>query len=369
MSSTQASVESQKIFISDCEGPISKNDNALELASKFIPDGERLFTLISRYDDVLAEIVKREGYKAGDTLKLILPFLKAYDPTNEIMTEYSSRNITLMPDAKEMLEYVRGFMPTFIVSTSYEQYMRALCSAVNFPFENVYCTLLDLNKYEISEEEKTKLKKLSQEMVKLPIPDIPKGAQSLNDFPEKLQQSVHRLDEIFWKDISSMEMGKILSEVNPVGGPEKAAAVQDIVAKLSGSFQNVMYVGDSITDVAAFRLISDANGLTVSFNGNNFAVREAEVAVLSESAIVSTVLADVFNRFGKVGVVNLIREWQPWTIEKFSLRQPAEIHFFKLFPRKLPRVELVTEKNRERLMMESTEFRKSVRGEAIGRLG
>ncbi|MFQ6074292.1 MAG: hypothetical protein ACE5KC_03635, partial [Candidatus Bathyarchaeia archaeon] len=69
---------SQRVFISDCEGPISKNDNAFELATHFIPEGDSFFTLISRYDDILADIVKKPGYKAGDTLKLILPFLKAY---------------------------------------------------------------------------------------------------------------------------------------------------------------------------------------------------------------------------------------------------------------------------------------------------
>lgn len=42
----------KRIFISDCEGPISKNDNAFELSSNFIPNGDKLFTNISKYDDV-----------------------------------------------------------------------------------------------------------------------------------------------------------------------------------------------------------------------------------------------------------------------------------------------------------------------------
>jgi len=369
MSSAAISVESQKIFISDCEGPISKNDNAFELATQFIPQGQRFFTLISRYDDVLADVVKREGYKAGDTLKLILPFLKAYGLTNETLREYSSRNILLVPGAKEMLQFVRGFMPSFIVSTSYEQYMRALCYTVNFPFQNVYCTLLDLDSYRISEKEKAKLKRLREEMVKLSIPEIPKSVRSLKDFPKRLQQTVQRLDEIFWKDISSMNVGKMLREVNPVGGPEKAKAVEEVVTKLKGNFQNVMYVGDSITDVSVFKLVRDGGGLTVSFNGNNFAVREAEVALLSENAVVTAVLADVFSRFGKRQVINLIREWKLPTVEKFGLYQPLKKCFLKLCRKKFPRIELVTSQNMEKLMQESTAFRKSVRGEAIGRLG
>ena len=67
----------KRIFISDCEGPISKNDNAFELAANFIPNGDKLFANISKYDDVLADVLQKPGYSAGSTLKLILPFFKA----------------------------------------------------------------------------------------------------------------------------------------------------------------------------------------------------------------------------------------------------------------------------------------------------
>jgi energy-converting hydrogenase A subunit R len=369
MSETEAAVKLQKVFVSDCEGPISKNDNAFELTSKFIPDGNNLFTLISRYDDVLADIIKRENYKAGDTLRLILPFLKAYGVTNKTITEYSSRNIFLVPSSTEMLQFLQGFMPTFIVSTSYEQYMRTLCNTLGFPFANIYCTRLDLDGYKISEEETVKLKQLREEMNKLLIPDIPQGAESLRDFPRELQQTVQRLDEIFWGTLSSMEIGKVMADVNPVGGFEKAAAINDITTRLKTSLNNVIYVGDSITDVEAFQLVRSGGGLTVSFNGNNFAVREAEIAVLSENSVVTSVLAYIFNRFGKAQFMRLIREWKPSTIEKLDLHLALKKSFLEICEEKFPRVELVTTQNMKRLMQESTDFRKGVRGEAIGKLG
>ena len=37
----------------------------------------------------------------------------------------------------------------------------------------------------------------------------------------------------------------------------------------------------------------------MSFNGNGYAVKNAEVAVLSESNLTTAVLADLFCRFGK----------------------------------------------------------------------
>jgi len=359
----------QRIFISDCEGPISKNDNAFELASYYIPDGNRLFMLISRYDDVLADIVKRRGYKAGDTLKLILPFLKAYRVTNQSITDYSSKNVLLVPGAKEMLRFVRNFMPSFIVSTSYEQYMRALCDLVDFPFENVQCTRLDLDKYKITEKEISQIKRLREKMVTMPIPEIPRGAESLEDFPKDYQYTVNKLDEIFWKELSQMHVGAIFREVNPVGGAEKAEAVQNIAVLLKTSMHNVMYVGDSITDVSVFRLVREGEGLTVSFNGNAYAVREAEIAVLSENAIVTAVLADAFNKFGKDSVMKLVKNWKASTLDEFDLTPPLKKHFLEPHQKKLPKVEIVTSQNIDKLMEESTVFRKTVRGEAIGKLG
>ena len=61
-----------------CEGPLALNDHAFELCRDFLrPYGARFFRQVSRYDDYLANLVKKPGYRAVDTLKLILPFLKA----------------------------------------------------------------------------------------------------------------------------------------------------------------------------------------------------------------------------------------------------------------------------------------------------
>ena len=359
----------KKVFVSDCEGPISKNDNAFELTSHFVPKGSRLFTLTSRYDDVLAEIVKRPGYKAGDTLKLILPFLKAHGVTNKAIMDYSSQNVLLVPGVKETLHFIRSFMPCFIVSTSYEQYMRVLCNLVDFPFANVYCTQLNLDKYKADDEEKNKLKEFAEKMGELPVPEIPKNAKTLEDLPIDQQETIKRLDEIFWKQLLKMKAGRILKEVNPMGGVEKAQAIQGIVTKLKSSVHKVMYVGDSITDVEAFRMVREGGGLTVSFNGNAYAVREAEIAVMSENTVVIAVLADIFNRFGKNEIMKFVSDWNPSALEKFGLTSSFKERFFELCREKFPVVEAVTSENRDELMKQSSSFRKRVRGEPIGKLG
>ena len=356
------------VFITDCEGPISKNDNAFELASRFIPDGERFFTLISRYDDIQADIIKRPGYKAGDTLKLILPFLKAYGATNEKMKAYSSQNILLVPGADETLRFVLKIMPSFIVSTSYEHYIAALCDAIGFPKENAYCTKVDVDKYVLSKDEVKRLKELRDEISRMPMLEIPKDAATFEALPYEVQRAVKRLDEIFWGEISQMEAGKMLREVNPIGGFEKANAVKEIVKKTGADLSNVIYFGDSITDVDPFRLVREGGGLTVSFNGNRYAVREAEIAVMSHSTVIISVLADLFRKIGREGTIRLVEKWSTPSLK--GMCEPSLLRKLENLPvEETPRVERITLENMDRLIRESSDFRKSVRGEAIGRLG
>ena len=101
--------EGWRQLISNGEGPITKNDNAFELCATFIDKGSALFKVISRYDDILADVVQRPGYKAGDTLRLILPFLKAYGVTDSSMLDFSRKNI-LMPGARKTMRFVQEFM-------------------------------------------------------------------------------------------------------------------------------------------------------------------------------------------------------------------------------------------------------------------
>ncbi len=358
----------ERVFITDCEGPISKNDNAFELSSNFIPNGDRFFSVISRYDDVLSDVLKRPDYKAGDTLRLIAPFFKAYGVTDELIEEYSANNILLVPYAGETLRYVSRLMPSFIVSTSYEHYIRALCDETGFPFQNTYCTRLQLDQYVISEDEKIRLRLLAEEIARMPIVEIPEGAESLDDFPSEHREVIERLDAIFWIELAEMEVGKIIRDVNPVGGVEKAKAVRDIVNRTGVSFHDVMYVGDSITDVSPFQLVRENGGLTVSFNGNSYAVREAEVAVMSNNTVITSILAHIFKREGKAGVLNLVREGVSNYYRKIIAPELVS-RYEGILLKEPPVLELVTDDNLRRLSLESSEFRKRVRGEAVGKLG
>ena len=359
----------KRVFVSDCEGPLTKNDNAYELAAQFVHEGNKVFACISKYDDILADVLKRPGYNAGDTLKLILPFLKASGITDSQMQKFSAQSLLLIAGTIETLQHIRSSTEAFIVSTSYEHYIKALCEFVHFPFANTYCTRMSLDKYSITAEEKAKLEAIAKEIATLPMITIPAEAKTLKEFSEKDQQIVKRLDEIFWREIQTMKIGKIFSEVTPVGGEQKAAAVRDIVKKLQLPLSSVMYVGDSITDVRAFQLVREAGGLTVSFNGNSYAVSNAEVMVQAENNIVTGVLADIFLTCGKAKAMDLVETWTHENLRNSDVNPTLVRRLLSLYPHSLPNVQTVTPKNMEVLSKQSSEFRKKVRGDAVGKLG
>lgn len=360
----------KRVFISDCEGPISKNDNAFEITASFVPNGGKLFTVISKYDDVLADVLKKANYTAGSTLKLILPFLKAYGVTDAQIEEFSAQNLILIANSKDTLQHVKRVASAFIVSTSYEHYIKALCKAIDFPYENTYCTKISIDKYAVTKQEKRRLKEIAQEISQVPIITIPPEAKKIGDFSSVDQESIRLLDGIFWSEIPAMHVGKFFSEVTTVGGSQKADAIEDAAAKLNMPVEDVMYVGDSITDVEAFQFVREKGGLTVSFNGNNYAVKSAEVAVMSENSVVTAVIADVFGSHGKQAALNLVKNWNLESLEHNGVVSLSLLdHLFTLHPQTLPKVQIVTAENMETIAKKSSEFRKKVRGEAIGKLG
>ena len=339
----------RKFFVSDCEGPISTNDNAFEISGYFIEDGEKFFEIISKYDDILAYVVKRPGYNAGGTLKLILPFLKAYGATNKNITDFSVKNVFLIPGATETLDFVTNTMPSFIVSTSYEHYIKALCNTTGFPYENTYSTLLDMDHYHISREDTEKLKEFRKSIIEHPEFDL--------------------LDEIFFKKIPSMEIGAIIEDVNPVGGENKKEAVQDIISRFKLKPVDLMYVGDSITDVQPLRFANENRGISIAFNGNEYAITEAEIAVIADNTSIISVLADIFNRYNSDTVFEFVVSYfkNPELALEGSLVNPELAE--QVRKGTLPRMEIVTCDNMKELIEESTQFRKKLRGKAIGGLG
>jgi predicted HAD superfamily phosphohydrolase len=345
-----------RIYVTDCEGPLTKNDNAQEIAERFIPDGAEFFARLSRYDDFLADVARKPGYNAGDTLRLIPPFFKAFYVTDEDVELFSAERVLLVPGALKALDVVTVLMPTFIISTSYTPYLKALCEITGFPFEHVRCTELSLDAWDMPEDEAGWLRDVVTKVLARPVIEIPEGVRSAADLSPDDRESVAALEELFWTRMDGRVSGEMLAAVRPVGGGQKLATLEGIVAAEGVTGDGVMYVGDSITDAPPLEAVSAWGGVSLSFNGNGYAVAAAEFAAASPDAEVQAQLARAFASGGREAVEAVVRSW-PKPKKGVSPHGKARAT-----------VGIVAEA-REALAEASAAARRSVRGERVARLG
>ncbi len=356
-----------KQFITDLDGPVTNNENAREVCGHFIERGERLYAVLARYDQVLTFALRRQGYKQGDHLRLILPFLKAYGGSDNRVQEFSRKHITVLPGADKAMRFVQELMASFVVSSSYEHFVSAVCEEIGFPFDNAYCTRLALDPVKVDDWESQILKNFAQEIAIMPLLEMPPGARSMREFSPRDQQAIARLDEIFWQEMSDLSTYRFLNDVSIVGGDDKAASIVDVCKKTGVGMEDTMYVGCDANDAQALSLVKRGGGLPVAINANESAVREAEVLVLSENAVTTSILAEAFHRAGKDGAMSIVDNW-----EVGSIRESGLVHDYlirelqRVFPKHLPRVARITRDNLEPLVKESARFRRSVKGEAVG---
>jgi len=331
----------------DCEGPITLNDNAFEFCSSVIPQGGRFFKQVSRFDDYLADIKKRENYKAGDTLKLILPFLKLFGATNRSLEEFSERTLVLLPKMDEILSKLIKIAPVYIVSTSYKPYLVALRKRIGFPLENVYCTEVDLDAVKISPAEAKILTEVYEKILGFPDIEIPATAKIPEDLPGNLREILDEMEYLFFEKVWNLDSGFFLREVNPIGGKEKAKVLEEISRELNISLSEGFYCGDSITDTDALSLIKEARGVSISFNGNRYALRSAEFYALGyDGEVIGEVVLSFLDN-GKDGL--------------YRFRLKDERKEFGLVPG--------DEEELSTLISRSENIRKRVRGLLIGELG
>ena len=353
----------------DCEGPLALNDNAFELCREFIqPHGDRFFQQVNRYSDYLVEAASRPGYKSGDSLKLILPFLKAHGLTNARIEAYSRQNVALVPGAEGAFKFLhsRDF-PLFEISTSYRPFAEAVGLKLGFQKERIFSTEIDLDRYSLSTAEAEELKRLQGEIAATPAIEFPPDAAAA-DLPASVPEAIALLDRIFWERLPRIPIGALYQEVNPIGGPEKAKAVTDSLAQTKLTMADMIYVGDGITDVQAFEAVRAGGGLAISFNGNRYAVNAAEVIVVADSAWPLAMLAAIFQLWGKEGVLEVAcpetREKSRCLVLPEAVIEPIamglEGHIFNLYDQSAENLDQVVE--------ESQAMRARLRGETIAAL-
>ena len=344
-----------KSFITDCEGPLTLNDNAFEIADNFIEDGGELFKILSLYDDYLVDVVKKENYKAGNTLKLILPFFVVENLKNDDLVEFSQKNIYSVNDSKFLLRYLKEAMNTYIVSTSYGQYIEAVSDYMEVPFENTFYTKVNLDELELTSDEIEKIIEFKKSILSNP-----------HDYD--------LFDDIFFGQITKMGIYEKIKEIEVVGGKGKKLAIDEIIRRDDININEILYIGDSITDVEPLDFARKNNGISISFNGNEYPLKVAEIAIVSPSAIITAVIANVYVENDKNRVLEFIKDYNnskdyEKLFKDYNIDEIIKNEFFSIFKNEYPLIQLVTDENYDEILKASKEMRNNIRGQDIGGLG
>lgn len=279
----------------DLEGPLSPQDNAYEVM-KLIESGDVIFETISKYDDFIA-MEGREGYEPGDTLALIVPFLLLHRITGNDIKRVSDR-ANIVEGAKWLIARLKAEnWHIYIISTSYEQHAYNIGRKLGINASNIVCTALDLERQEegLNKENISMLRSVEKEVIKLYHSD-------------DTSKIVSRLDTFFFEDLPSIGYNVFSTRV--IGGDRKVEAMKRIAEEEGKELRDVFVVGDSITDYKMLREVRSDRGISVVFNGNEYAVPYANVGLASLDIRFLYIVCDAFVEGGREKVMEVVSKWE-----------------------------------------------------------
>ena len=284
--------ETKNLIFFDMEGPLSIQDNACEMM-KLFPNGEHIFEIIKRYDSILAS----EGgdrYDPGYAVALIVPFLLHHGVTTDDMRSLANRAV-IVDGARELIAALDNWQ-VFCITTSYEQYVERVMQMVGIELRNVACTRFPVEHYLglVREEDHALIHSVEEEISSL-SPEDDAGIKTC-------------LDSFFNVDLPKSSFGAAVGEMQPMGGRAKAAALRNF-ARMAGQFPDeVVAVGDSITDSRMLETVDREGGLAVAFNAKEHALYYATVGLSSSDIGDLKVVLDAWESGGREAVKQFIQE-------------------------------------------------------------
>jgi energy-converting hydrogenase A subunit R len=247
-------------------------------------------------------------------------------------------------------------MNTYIVSTSYGQYIEAISNYMDLPYENTFYTKVNLDSLTLTSEEIEKISQFKELILKNPT-------------------DYELFDDIFFNEIAKMSIYENIKDIEVVGGEGKKLAINEIIERDNINIDEMLYIGDSITDVEPLAFARKNNGISISFNGNEYPLKVAEIAIVSHSAVTTAVIANVYANNDKSKVLEFIKDYNDAKdLEKLFADYDVDLEiadrFFSVFgDEDLPVIQIIDEDNFNDILKVSKEMRNNIRGQDIGGLG
>ncbi len=307
----------------DLEGPLAPQDNAYELM-KLFPNGDKIFEVISRYDDLLT-LEERADYEPGDTLALIVPFLVLHNITEADIAHLAGK-ASLTGEADKLISWLqdKGWK-VFCISTTYEQYAIHITQKLDIYTHNVACTSFPLDKLRatLGKEDYRLLQEAEKDILTMhPVAD-----------DDRIKQ---KLDNFFWEKLPATNLGTAIKQVKPVGGRRKVAALNSFADKYDQPLSSWVVVGDSITDFRILQAVEQAEGLAIAFNANEYALPYATMSLASTSISDLTEVLEVWPK-GRDKVEKIVKQQEKiggagdrgyfhWLSGRENIAEVIEIH-------------------------------------------
>jgi len=338
----------------DNEGPQTKNDNAQENTVALAEQcglgqevGTDFYQRISTIDDIWGDfhrIAKDPSYSSGHTLKVMLPFFKAMGATSQWLYDFARKSIRIVPNIAEVVRSLDSEYNVRQISTSYDFFIKAYCDLIGFDLERSTCTRVPLfDSMPISKEDSEVLKAFMKEVVTWPIIQYD---QKTGEAFSSCEHAYNSMTGFIWEFVYYLPVGFLLQLVHPIGQQQKREVLIDIVQKHRISPREILFVGDSQTDVECVQCIK-GKGLTMMFNGKGRVCDDSDLMYIGEDARIIGEVADLFAQHGR-----------EWVIDCYTPQRqvPGGI------------IAAVTPRNLEELKEMSSKKRKEFRGVSIGEL-
>jgi len=262
---------------------------------KLFPNGDKIFEVISRYDDLLT-LEEREDYEPGDTLALIVPFLVLHNISEANIVNLAGK-ASLTGGAAQLISWLQSkTWKVFCISTSYEQYAIHITHKLGIYAHNVACTSFPLDKFRVTlcKEDSALLQQTEQDILTMtPVDD-----------DDRIKQ---RLDYFFWEKLPTTDLGTAIKELKPIGGRRKVAALNKFADSYDQPLSKWVVIGDSITDFRMLQAVEKEGGLAIAFNANEYALPYSTMSLASTSISDLTEVLEAWQKGQRTRVEKVVK--------------------------------------------------------------
>lgn len=317
------------ILFTDGEGPLVLTDLARAAAARMqlehnghAVDGRFLFDTISLYNAYKAETTGPN--QPGDTLALLIPHLVTHKIGDDDLQAEAAKT-QLAPGVKEFLDLVRRDWEIYVVSSAYNHlwnYVKHKAD-LGLTYREVISSGVKLGRIWLSQEAKDKIHQAEQQVLDRETGILKEteafkngtSVQEIFDTGTSLGEVCEIFDRLYISDLP--RLGFVPSHACDVmNGKRKAEFVYQKALERGVDISRVAYIGDSITDDQALKLVREHQGLAIALNGDEFAIRNANVAVALEDRRNLKPILDAWANSGMEGINHFVEGQSSQAVDK-----------------------------------------------------